>query len=191
MNSIRSFIAIELPAAIHQKLAEVIQGMKGPRTQGIRWVPAENIHLTLKFLGDVSPTQMNALHQVLQRVSQEPAFSISVSGTGAFPNPHRPRVIWAGVKAPGELAALAAWIDRETIPLGFPSENRPFSPHLTLGRVSQNATPEQVRQIAAVVAEQNTGLLGTAEVKEITLFRSDLRSTGAEYSALLKIPLRV
>lgn len=192
MNPIRSFIAVELCAEIRQKLEEILRSMQGPRTQAVRWVPARNIHLTLKFLGDVAPAQMTPLTQQLRdRVCQEAAFSISIGEMGAFPNPRRPRVVWVGVDAPQELAALAALVDRETGRLGFPPEDRPFSPHLTLGRVNQSATPEQVRQIAAVLAEQNVGRLGTCRVSEVVLFRSDLRPGGAEYTPLLKLPLRV
>lgn len=191
MNPIRSFIAVELCAEIRQKLEEILRSLQGPRTQAIRWVPARNIHLTLKFLGDVAPAQMTPLTQQLRdRVCQEAAFSISIGEMGAFPNPRRPRVVWVGVDAPQELAALAALVDRETGRLGFPPEDRPFSPHLTLGRVNQSATPEQVRQIAAVLAEQNVGRLGTCRVSEVVLFRSDLRPGGAEYTPLLKLPLK-
>lgn len=191
MSAIRSFIAIELSSAIQQKLNETIRCMQGPRTSAVRWVPGHNIHLTLKFLGDVSPTNMDLLTKMLKAlVSQQPAFSLTVSGLGAFPSAHRPRVLWVGVTAPAELFGLARLVEMETRRLGTLPENRPFSPHLTLGRVSQNATPDQVRQIAEVLSSQTVGELGMTDVHEVTLFRSDLRPSGAEYSALLKIQLR-
>jgi 2'-5' RNA ligase len=191
MNAIRSFIAIELSAAIQQKLDETIRCFKGPRTSAVRWTSAHNIHLTLKFLGDVSPTNIGLVSKMLKAlVSQEPVFSLSVSGLRVFPSAHHPRVLWVGVTAPAELFSLVRLVETETSRLGYAREERPFSPHLTLGRVSLNATPDQVRQIGDTLAAQSVGELGTTEVHEVILFRSDLRPNGAEYTPLLKIPLR-
>ena len=85
---------------------------------------------------------------------------------------------------------MASKIESETSRLGYPREDRPFSPHLTLGRISQIATPEQIKQISETLAAQTVGELGTTEIHEVTLFRSDLRPTGVEYTPLLKILLR-
>ncbi len=190
MNAIRSFIAIELPGTIQQKLDEIMSSLKGPRTSTVRWVPAHNIHLTIKFLGDVSPANMDILMKMLKKeVSQLRAFSLSVGSVGAFPTPHRPRVLWVGVTAPPQLGALVRLVEAETEKLGYGPEERPFSPHLTLGRVSQNATPDQVHQVAEALAGLKVGELGLAEVRELVLFKSDLRPAGAEYTALLKVPL--
>jgi RNA 2',3'-cyclic 3'-phosphodiesterase len=191
MNAIRSFIAIELPKTIQQQLDEIISRLKSRHTSAVRWVPAHNIHLTIKFLGDVSPTNMDMLMNMLKaEVSQQPVFSISVGGLGAFPTPKRPRVLWIGIDAPAQLAGLVHLVEAETVKLGYLSEDRPFSPHLTLGRVSQNATPDQVRQIADALAAEQVGELGRAEVREVVLFKSELRPTGAEYAPLLKVPLQ-
>ncbi len=190
MDAIRSFIAIELPPAIQQKLDGILQKLKGPHTSAVRWVPARNIHLTLKFLGDVSPVNMELLKKMLQgQLSEQPAFQFTVGGLGAFPTPRRPRVIWTGVTAPPQLAALARLVEAETAMLGYAPEERPFSPHLTLGRVSQNATPEQVHAISEVLAGLNIGELGQVTVSQVVLFRSDLKPSGAEYTPLLKVPL--
>jgi RNA 2',3'-cyclic 3'-phosphodiesterase len=190
MNAIRSFIAIELPQAIQQKLDEIMTSLKSPRTSTVRWVPAHNIHLTIKFLGDVSPVNMETLMKMLKaEVSLQRAFSISIAGVGAFPTIHRPRVLWVGITAPPQLASLVRLVEGETEKLGYGTEERPFSPHLTLGRVSQNATPEQVHQVAEALVGLKVGELGTAEVRELLLFKSDLKPTGAEYTPLLKVPL--
>ena len=192
MNAIRTFIAIELPPQVQQNLGGVISRLKGPQTSIVRWVAAHNIHLTLKFLGDVSPANMDHLQKILQaQVSQQPRFAFTVEGMGAFPSLHRPRVIWAGISAPPQLAALAHVIDFETVRLGYPSEDRPFSPHLTFGRLAQHATPEQVHLVADILAESMVGKLGSVEVTEVTLFKSDLQPGGAVYSPLLKIGLRL
>ncbi len=149
MDAIRSFIAIELPQTIQQQLEKIIAALKGPHAQVVRWVPVNNIHLTIKFLGDVSPLNMDLLKNLLKaEVSRQPPFSFTVGGLGAFPSPKRPRVIWVGVIAPPQLKQLVHQVEFETSKLGYANEERPFSPHLTLGRISQSATPEQVRQAA-------------------------------------------
>jgi 2'-5' RNA ligase len=191
MDAIRSFVAIELSRSIQQQLAAIIGKLKSPRTQAVRWVPAENIHLTIKFLGDVSPTNMDLLKNMLKvEVSRQNSFTLTVGGMGAFPTPKRPRVIWVGITAPTQLTSLVHLVEAETNKLGYASEERPFSPHLTLGRVSQNATPEQVHLVAEALAGLTVGQLGTAEVREVILFKSELRPSGAEYAPLLKVPLR-
>jgi RNA 2',3'-cyclic 3'-phosphodiesterase len=191
MNAIRSFIAIELPAAIHQQLDGIIQQLKGPRTSAVRWVPAQNIHLTIKFMGDVSPSNMAMLMNMLKaEVSQQPAFTLSVGGLGAFPTPKRLRVLCIGIDSPPQLVGLVRLVEAETVKLGYLSEDRFFSPHLTLGRVSQNATPDQVRQVADALAGLHVGELGKAEVREVVLFKSELRPSGAEYAPLLRVALK-
>ncbi len=193
-EAIRAFIAIELPPAIRQALAAIgteIQARAGAGARkAIRWVPAENMHLTLKFLGDVSSGNVQSLASMLRsEARRHPAFSFSVGGLGAFPNSHRPRVVWVGVEAPVELSTLQKAIEAETRQLGYPAEERPFSAHLTLGRISQNARPEEVSLVARALGEVKVERVGQVEVKMVHLFRSDLRPTGAVYSRLFSFDL--
>ncbi len=184
MDTIRTFIAIELSADIQAGLNRVLKQLS-PATKAVRWVPAGNIHLTLKFLGDTPVDKVEQLKKAAQEAASKfTPFEIQAGTLGAFPNPRRPRVIWIGVQAPEELSALAAEIETATIPLGFPSEGRPFSPHLTLGRVSHNAAQDEVYRLADVLAKTQVGSLGTARVNGVHLFRSDLRPTGAVYTSL-------
>jgi 2'-5' RNA ligase len=113
-----------------------------------------------------------------------------IGGLGAFPNVRRPRVIWVGTEAPPELNALQRAIEAETHKLGYPIEERPFSPHLTLGRISQNARPEEVTQVARALSMVNIGEIGRVHVGQLHLFRSDLRPSGAVYTSLYSFPLR-
>lgn len=193
-DAIRAFIAIELPPAIRQALAAIgseIQARAGAGARkAIRWVPAENIHLTLKFLGEVSSGNLQALAGMLRNETRRhPAFGFSVGGLGAFPNPHRPRVVWVGVEAPGELSTLQRAIEAEARHLGYPAEERPFSAHLTLGRISQNARPEEVSLVSRALADVKVEKVGQVEVKQVHLFRSDLLPTGAVYSRLFSFDL--
>ena len=150
MSVIRAFIAISLSSEIHQKLDEVIYGLKNRLPKApIRWVPANNIHLTLKFLGDVSVSNLEILTKMIQaEVSRHEPFEISVGELGVFPSAHRPRVIWVGIEAPQELYSLHHGIETEMHRLGYAAEERPFSPHLTLGRVSRNARADDYYPIA-------------------------------------------
>jgi 2'-5' RNA ligase len=191
MPVIRAFIAIQLPSSIQQQLDELARRIQGlVKIKAVRWVPAKNIHLTLKFLGDVSANNIDLLAKVLNgAVSTHPAFEITLSGVGAFPNAHRPRVIWVGIDAPPPLLALQKGIDAETVRLGYPSEDRPFSPHLTLARISQNATPDEVRQVGEVLTGLKVGVVGKFTADAVHLYRSDLQPGGAVYSSLSKLSL--
>ena len=114
---------------------------------------------------------------------------LTVGGLGAFPNRLRPRVVWVGVKAPQTLLDLQHGIDRETSRLGYPNEDREFSPHLTLGRVSQHATPQEVKSYLEAFGAVQVEELGTVSVQQIWLYKSDLQTGGAVYTPLFKAPL--
>ncbi len=193
-NAVRAFIAIELPLPIRQALAtiaEQVQARAGATARrAVRWVPADNMHLTLRFLGEVSAGNLQALaHMLRGEASRHSTFSFSVGRLGAFPNLRRPRVIWVGMEAPGELSNLQKAIEVETQRLGYPAEERPFSPHLTLGRISQNASPDEVSHVAHVLGEMNVETIGQVEASQVHLFRSDLRPGGAVYTRLFSFDL--
>jgi 2'-5' RNA ligase len=186
LNVIRSFIAIDLSPEIIKNLEKLIGQIKGRLPElPIRWVPANKIHLTLKFLGDVSESNIEMLEKILGiEASNYPPFEISVGGLGAFPSIRRPRVIWVGVETPDELTDFQQSIETETARLGYAREKRIFSPHLTLGRVSRNANAEEVRQIGEVLCNCKVGFLGATRVRAVHLYRSDLKPTGAVYTQL-------
>lgn len=185
MSVIRAFIAIDLPPHIQQKLGEVLDQLKQPETRAVRWVPAKNIHLTIKFLGDVSQANLEILTKLLKsEVGRFRPFEVRVGGLGAFPSMRRPRVVWVGVEAPPTLPAMQHSIEAGTVRLGYAAEDRPFSPHLTLGRVAHNASPDEVRSVADVLVGLKVGELGTALVDHVRLFRSDLQPGGAIYTPL-------
>jgi 2'-5' RNA ligase len=189
---IRSFIAVDLSAEVLGKLDQVYRTLRQRLpARAVRWTPVKNIHLTLKFLGDVSEGNLTALFGVLHSETEKrSAFEIQVGGLGAFPSARRPRVIWVGVQAPPELEAIQHAIDLETARLGYASEERGFSPHLTLGRVSRQATPEEVRKIGEVIAEVQAGDLGACRIDAVHYYRSDLNPQGAIYTRLYTAPLR-
>lgn len=188
---IRAFIAIDLPSDLQDRLGVLSYELKQRLLKvPIRWVQPENIHLTLKFLGDVSVANLELLKNILAtEVVDHKPFEISVGGVGVFPNLRRPRVIWTGVEAPSVLEAIRRGIEMETSKLGYASESRPFSPHLTLGRVARNAEADHYAQLREVIKNSRVGFLGVARIEAVHLFRSDLRPGGAVYTRLFTAPL--
>ncbi len=192
MSVIRAFIAIELPLEIHKQLDQVISQLKERLGEtAVRWVPAENIHLTLKFLGDVSEANIEMLKKILQgEAAGCDQFELSVGGLGAFPNTHSPRVVWVGVEAPTDLSSLQRAIEAATERLGYMKEERPFSPHLTLGRVSRNVSPREAHSIGEVLDSTKVGVLGASHIEMVHLFKSDLRPSGSIYTKLYSASLK-
>lgn len=191
MAVIRAFIAIDLSEEIQHCLDEVIRDYQTQLPNApIRWVAASNIHLTLKFLGDVSLSNLNILTDMIQaEISTHHQFDISVGGSGAFPNVHHPRVIWVGVEAPTELNAIQNGIEARTGRMGYSREERAFSPHLTLGRVSRNANSQDIKAISTALESNRVGFLGVTCVEEVHLYRSDLTPAGAVYTQIFSSSL--
>lgn len=189
MDTIRSFIAIELSTEIHAALEQISTSL-ARQTRIVKWIPASNIHLTIKFLGEVPQARLALLNKTLQSTlySLKP-LEFQVGNLSAFPTPRRPRVIWIGVQAPLELDSLQKNVEDAASRLGFPSEDRPFSPHLTLGRVNQHASPSEVLLLGEVLLRTSIGKLGSVVVKGITIFRSDLRPSGPIYTRLYEAKL--
>ncbi len=190
--SLRTFIAIELDPAMLASLGRLQETYRKVTPHGsVKWVEPEGIHLTLKFLGDTPPERARAIREALQRAAAGIApFTITAEGRGCFPNFRRPRVIWVAVRSPGNaLAELQSAVEREVSPLGWPPEERGFSPHLTLGRISRYAGPENVATVGQAVERSVVEVLGSQEVRQVSLIRSDLRPSGAVYTPLANIPL--
>ncbi len=187
MNQVlRAFIAIELPSQVQNKLSKVIQKLQDQLPDiSIRWVKPHNIHLTLKFLGDVSINNIEAIRQILAREASEIApFEFSIGELGAFPNLKRPRVLWLHVAAPSELLSLQRAIDLQTARLGYLSEDRPYSPHITIGRVNRQVSIDELSRISKLLEKTHIGLVEVVRVNRVTLFRSDLHPDGSVYTPL-------
>ena len=183
---IRAFIAIDISPEILRHIEEISRELKRRLKEvPVRWVAVNNIHLTLKFLGNVSVANLDLLKNVIKAETEQIAsFEIHVNGLGAFPSVRRPHVIWTGVEAPPILATMQKGLDRETARLGYPSEERSFSAHLTLGRVSRNSSPADARRIAEVLENYKVGSLGKMRVISVNLYRSDLQPEGSIYTSL-------
>lgn len=191
MSVIRAFIAIEINPEITSQLARIADELQQSiGNHAVRWVPAENIHLTLKFLGDVSLNNLELLKDALKSEAAGLAsFNISVGGIGAYPKIRSPRVLWVGVEGPETLISLQRSVENQMEKLGYERDRRNFSPHLTLGRVSRSAQPGEVRAVATALEAYKLGFIGISPVTAVHLFRSDLHPEGAVYSSLLSVPL--
>jgi 2'-5' RNA ligase len=178
-------VAILLAEVIRERLATEVERLR-PRAGDVAWVARDDVHLTLKFLGGVQAEHLEAVTAALAAaVAACPPFDLAVGGLGAFPSPLRPRVLWAGIGEGGEAAGhLAGRIDEALVPLGFSREQRPFSAHVTLGRVR---IPRARRPLAEALAAG--GPAGRQRVTHVSLMRSDLSSARARYTELAALPL--
>jgi 2'-5' RNA ligase len=192
MDAIRAFIAIELPEAILVELGNIEARLKPqmPRDT-VRWVKADSVHLTLKFLGQVPSDQLDLIMSSLRSaVAAHACFTLEVAGAGCFPSIHRPRVVWVGVhENDHRLHALQRAVENAIAPLGYPTEIRDFTPHLTLGRVARDVRQVDQKKIGDVVEAAGVGSLGKWEVRQVALIKSDLKPSGAEYTILTQAPL--
>ena len=180
MEKIRTFIAIPLPADIHSYLKQLVGVYRALCAESsVRWVKTENIHLTMRFLGDTDANTLPNLYEEIDRVAAVvPAFTISLGQLGCFPNQKRPRVIWIGVDSDSTwLTTLQESIEQCVSSLGWKSENRKFHPHLTLGRVKNSKSVKQARFPwgEPVAAKKNN-------VRVVNVYESKLQPSGAVYT---------
>ncbi|MCD4685467.1 MAG: RNA 2',3'-cyclic phosphodiesterase [Anaerolineae bacterium] len=188
----RLFVALDLPPEIVGALTQMQEWLKG-RTPGktVRWVKPNSVHLTLKFLGDVPVARRETLQDALtQAVQDRGPFTLAAGGLGCFPNFNRPRVTWVGLHRDlNALHALRDAVEAHIAPLGYPTENRPFHPHLTLGRVHREASRDAVRALGKLIAESGFKDRYDWQANAVTLFRSELKPGGAVYTPLFHAAL--
>ena len=187
-ESIRGFIAVEITPDVRRRASELIAALRAAAAD-VRWVAPESMHLTLKFLGDVPEETIAKVADAARQAAEKFApFELELRGAGAFPTVNRPRTVWlGGGEGDATMAQLAAALDKALKPLGFPKENRPFSTHLTIGRI-RNPSP-QLRDLGELLRQQADFAAGRIAVNEIILFSSDLKPTGPIYTALARLPL--
>jgi len=191
MSLLRSFIAIELPAQVCDAIQKQTTRLR--QTLGddlVRWIPTQNMHLTLKFLGDINTSHLEFLKQLLAReADSHPQFNLQLGGLGSFPNSRKPRLLWIGIQTPTGLASLQKSIEAGTTRLGYEQEERAFSPHLTIGRVRQTVSPQELQKIRTALDTIQLGNIGIARVDSVHLFKSDLQPSGSIYTKLFSAPL--
>jgi len=184
---IRSFLAIELPKPILRKIEEV-QGDFRSTHADVRWVNPEKIHLTLKFFGNIEESRIDPIFKFIGEVIRNThPFSLKVRGVGAFPSLKNPRVIWMGlVNGKEVLASLQKQIEIQLGKIGFQPEDRPFHPHLTLGRMRSSRGKEE---LVGRMEKHRDEEFGDFKIERVVLFKSDLKPTGPIYTPLRELRL--
>jgi 2'-5' RNA ligase len=193
MNMCRLFIAVPLPKSLLKRLGDVQYRLEGKVPhRSVRWVRAEGIHLTLKFLGDTPQDKIPTIQEALTVVARNaPACDLTVSGLGCFPSCRRPRVLWVGVQEPtGRLRALWKAVEEVMISVGYKPERHGFSPHLTLGRVRRQSSRGDLKEIGDAVTGTAADRLAAFSADRFELIRSMLKPTGAEYTTLATFRLQ-
>jgi 2'-5' RNA ligase len=184
----RTFVAIEIDDAVRRRAGELIDRLAAG-TSDVRWVETHNLHLTLKFLGEVPLNEIPRVCEAVERGAAEVTpFTLQLYGAGAFPHPGRPRTLWLGA-GEGEASAVALYeaVDRRLRKLGFRSEKRQFKPHLTIGRVRRSGPGLQ--QLGDHLREQAQFDAGTCPVQQATVFSSELTPDGPIYTPLARTEL--
>jgi 2'-5' RNA ligase len=192
MEQIRSFIAIELPEEIRQALAELRARLQAGKPPSVKWVDPHSIHLTLKFLGSIAADKTGDITGAMEAAACDiTPFSLEVKGVGVFPNFKRVRVVWVGVEGNiSQLKLLQQRIESNLVPLGFARETRPFTPHLTLARVREKASPSEQQNFGQVIASASFETAHHFTVDRINLMRSQLTPEGAIYSQIKTVNLK-
>ncbi|MCC7447021.1 MAG: RNA 2',3'-cyclic phosphodiesterase [Anaerolineae bacterium] len=192
-DNLRLFIAIELPAEVREALTGLQRRFQtGDRDSVVRWTALDSIHLTLKFIGETPADNRPAIESALQAaVTNYAPFSLTLQGAGCFPDLQRPRIVWAGVSGDIEhLHTVRNAIERTVAPLGYPTEDREFSPHLTIGRTRQDASRIALSALGDQVRKVERSALVTWRVEGISLMRSQLKPSGPIYTQLFHAPLK-
>ena len=179
---LRGFIGVQIAPEVRARISQALQQL-APELIGIRWVPNENFHFTLKFLGTIEDSQVEAIREALREATGPfRRFTISAKRLGVFPDFKRARVLWVGLLA-DQLPPLAKSIETVLEPFGFPRENRIFRPHLTVGRW------REPKELGDKLKRWNNAEFGDSAVDEVILFQSLLKPSGAVYRTLEAVRL--
>lgn len=176
----RLFTAIPLPVPVRRRLTDLTEH----QLEGVRWQKQQQLHITLKFLGNTSVNELQSLVDALSQIHQ-PAFTMKIRGIGCFPERGRPKIIWVGISNPRQLIRLHQRIEETCTNLGFEAEDRPFKPHITLGRVTEWSRQD----VLSFINQHRQFSIPGVAAKEFVLYESKLRPGGAEYEKIESIPL--
>lgn len=185
-QTFRTFIAVELPSSLQSKLGQLQEDLRKSNAD-VSWVKPENIHITLKFLGNITAEKIEELKKALDKIAgSSSSFSLKAKGIGVFPKPSFPRVVWVGIENQEKLKELALMVEDELSKIGFQKEQREFTAHLTIGRVRSPKNKETLRQLIEKTAFAPEDII---EAKRIILFQSTLTPKGSVYTPLFEADL--
>ena len=188
-ETIRTFVAIELPLEARDELVSVQAELKKSGAD-VKWVEPENIHLSLRFIGDVEPDKAEEIKELVAgTTAASKAFELTMKGTGVFPDLGHPRVIWAGVdRGAGESTRLAADLEAGLQAIGIAGEERKFHPHITLGRVRSQRNSDKLRKLVETTGFEAGSII---KVECLILFMSRLTPQGPVYTPLFKAKMAI
>lgn len=197
-RDMRIFVALDLDSAIRERIQKFVEEIRTTAPDP-RWINEESLHVTLKFIGEQPDAAIADIEASLRSIRAEP-FPVRFTGTGFFPKPRAARVFWIGIQAEGSLPRLAKTIDEAAAKIGIPKEDRAFSPHLTLartrggsgapGRRKGDKTNRQFAKLHEFLATRSAPDFGTMTAREFFLYRSQLSSTGSQYTKIARFDLR-
>jgi 2'-5' RNA ligase len=187
ISAMRLFTGIDLPDSVAGRVAAIVERLR-PIAR-LRWSPPENLHITTKFIGEWPENALDRLQGVLASLPPHPPIAITLSGVGWFPNPRHPRFFWAGVHAGPALRQLAAETEQALEALGIVPEKRDYTPHLTLARMSENVSRDDLRSLRQAVSELPDTDFGEFQAVDFHLYRSDPAPNGSRYTILARFPL--
>lgn len=183
----RLFLAINLPDDVRRRAYEAAAPLRAA-SPAVSWVAERNLHLTLKFLGEVPDGGDDGIVRGMQEVvGRHAGITLSIGGFGAFPNMRRPRVVWLGIAGDPRLELLHHDVEVACAALGFAVEGRPFRPHVTLGRVKGAMSADEARALAA--AARSARFRASSAVESVDVMRSELSPGGSRYTVLAALPL--
>jgi 2'-5' RNA ligase len=192
---VRLFVALEIPPDVRANLADFIKEMNALSEQfgqkWVRWVRAANLHITLKFIGEVADTKLDGIRGALAKVRGDGLFEIRIRGMGFFPDEERTTVLWTGLEASAKLASLAGAIDAAIATQGLRRENRAFLPHLTLARFAPPGILGSTgigKELLAAIKQNGEREFGSFVAREFHLVESKLKPSGAEYTTRHSFP---
>jgi 2'-5' RNA ligase len=183
----RSFVAINLDDSLRNEIDGATAGLKSGNWD-VKWVSPANLHITLKFLGEIPEKSVTELKETLSSVvSRHESFVLKFRGVGVFPDKKRPRVIWIDILESDKLVKLQEEVENSLIPYGFEREDRSFSAHLTIGRIRSSGGKESLLRAMETLKERD---FGNIEVNNVSLMKSDLKPAGAQYTTIAEFYLK-
>ena len=180
----RLFVAIESSEGIRASIASLLQEFRAIAPQ-VKWIKPENLHITLKFLGETDANKLDLILDVLQGIHTARPIILNFSGLDYFSNAKRSSILWAGIQPSPNLQRIAQEIDLQMAKLGFPREDRAFSPHLTLARLNKTGLPQK---LVVAIEKNSSRAFGNFLANEFHLIESKLKSSGAEYTTVHSFP---
>ncbi len=188
-STLRTFFACELSRDNLAKVERLLTDLRARIPQSVKWVGIRNVHLTLQFLGEFKSADIPAVQLQLQKnLENQKPFQLHVQKMGAFPSPSKPRVIWLGIDPQPLLFDLVKIVTGVTGDLGYPAEERPFSAHITLGRVKSYASPAEMLEIKQLLMAMKDMEIGSQPVDSLHFIKSELTPSGPHYQDLFCLP---